>query len=73
MVTIDRSDGVVLVWLKHLPPVQGMGDKTEEHIRGRILAADDTLVRLELTEHGRGAAVAIPWSNVALVEFFPKG
>ena len=49
MVTIDRSDGVVLVWLKHLPPVQGMGDKAEEHIRGRILAADDTLVRLEVS------------------------
>ena len=72
--TISETDGAVQIWLRHIPACQG-DDDARDTVRGHVLAVDEVMVKVRLSDGphgGQQGVVGVPWSNIALVEFFPE-
>lgn len=68
--TIQHS-GVVVVWLRDIPACQGIEEKQEPSVRGKVITKDDVAITLDKGA-GFDRIVVIPWANVSLVEVLPS-
>lgn len=66
MKAVVRVGEEVQVWLRHVPPPQGVDEGAAEDLRGVVKDVDDNGVRIKLPDGNW--PIVIPWENISLIE-----